>query len=106
MKYHPLQEVAKLAAGLAAADFFWLMWFSQSHLRTAQFFGMTMTQDMVLPSLVFELAVFLILVHYGWNIGRIPSMRERTYVLVAGVVFTIVAAAHLWRIFADADLNI
>lgn len=106
MRYNPLQELAKLAAGLAAADFFWLVWFNQSHLRSASFFGMTMSQDMVLPAMVFEVAVFLILVHYGWNIGRIPQLRERAYILGVGVVFTIVAVAHLYRIFANGDLNL
>jgi len=106
MRYNPLQELAKLAAGLAAADFFWLVWFSQSGLRSSSFFGMTMTQDMVLPAMIFEVAVFLILVHYGWNVGRIPQMRERTYMLVVGVVFTIVAVAHLFRIFTGSDLVI
>jgi hypothetical protein len=48
--------------------------------------------------------VFLILVHYGWNIGRIPQLRERTYVLAVGVVFTIVAVAHLYRLFTGVDL--
>jgi hypothetical protein len=106
MRYHPLQELAKLAAGLAAADFFWFVWFSQSGLSSATFFGVTMTQAMVLPAMVFEVAMFLILVHYGWNIGRIPQMRERIYMLVIGVVFTIVAVAHLIRIFTGADFNI
>jgi len=106
MRYNPLQELAKLAAGLAAADFFWLVWFSQSKLRSASFFGMTMTQDMVLPAMIFEVAVFLILVHYGWNIGRIPQLRERTYILIVGALFTVVAVAHLTRIFTGADLTI
>lgn len=103
MRYNPLQELAKLAAGLAAADFFWLVWFSQSKLKSASFFGMTMTQDMVLPAMIFEVAVFLILVHYGWNIGRIPQLRERAYILIVGSVFTVVAVAHLYRIFASGD---
>lgn len=106
MRYHPLQEIAKLAAGLAAADFFWLVWFSNSHLRTASFFGMMVSQDMVLPAMLFDVAVFLMLVHYGWNIGRIPQVRERTYILVAGAIFTIVAITHLYRIFTGADLVI
>jgi hypothetical protein len=104
MRYHPLQEVAKLAAGLAAADFLWLVWFVQSNLKSASFFGMTVTQDMAVPAMIFEIAVFLILVHYGWNIGRIPRMRERTYILVVAIVFTVVAVAHLYRIFTGADL--
>ena len=106
MRNHPLQEVAKIAAGLIAADFFWLVWFAQSHLRTANFFGMTVTQDLLLPAMIFDIAVFIILVHYAWNIGKIPVMRERSYVLVAGAIFVIVALAHLWRIFTGADLII
>lgn len=106
MRNHPLQEVAKLAAGLMAADFLWLVWFAQSGLVSAQFFGMTMTQDIILPALIFDVAVFIILVHYGWMIGKIPLMRERTYVLIAGAIFVIIALAHLWRIFTGADLII
>ena|SRR6185437_10272163 len=106
MRYHPLQEVAKLLAGLAAADFFWMLWFSQQHLRSMQFFGATFTQDMVLPAILFDVALFLMLVHYGWNIGQIPRMRERSYMLVAGVLFTVVAVVHLWRLFTGSDLVI
>ena len=106
MRNHPLQEVAKLAAGLIAADFLWLVWFAQSGLHWASFFGMTMTQDLLLPAMIFDIAAFIILVHYGWNIGKIPLVRERTYVLLAGAIFVIVALAHLWRIFTGADLII
>ncbi|MES2203042.1 MAG: hypothetical protein V4474_01825 [Patescibacteria group bacterium] len=106
MRNHPLQEVAKLAAGLAAADFLWLVWFVQSNLKSASFFGMTITQDIAIPAMIFEIAVFLILVHYGWSIGKIPRMRERTYILLVAIVFTVVAVAHLFRIFTGADLII
>ena len=106
MRNHPLQEVAKLGAGLIAADFLWLVWFAQSGLRWASFFGMTVTQDILLPAMIFDIAAFLILVHYGWHIGKIPLVRERTYVVVAGAIFVIVALAHLWRIFTGSDLII
>lgn len=106
MRNNSLHEVAKFAAGLVAADFFWLLWFSQQHVKSAVFFGATITQDMVLPSIIFDIAVFLMLTHYAWNIGTIPHMRERAYMLVAGAIFTIVAAGHLWRIFTQADLTI
>lgn len=106
MRTNTLQEVAKFAAGLVAADFFWLLWFSQQHVRSAMFFGATVSQDMVLPGMIFDIAVFILLVHYSWNVGRIPHMRERGYMLVAGAIFTVVAAAHLWRIFTQADLTI
>ncbi|MDE2071255.1 MAG: hypothetical protein KGI70_00775 [Patescibacteria group bacterium] len=106
MRYHPLQELAKLAAGLAAADFFWFLWFSQSHLRTANFFGASVDQSIVWPAMLFDIAAFLILVHYGWHVGKLPQMRERNYILVAGAIFTVVAAAHIWRIFTGADIVI
>lgn len=61
---------------------------------------------MLLPALIFDLALFIILVHYGWHIGKIPGMREHTYVVVAGVVFTVVAIMHIWRVFTGADLMI
>jgi energy-converting hydrogenase Eha subunit H len=106
MKNRPLREVAKFAAGLIAADFFWLVWFSQQPLRAAQFFGTTVTQGIVLPAMIFDIAVFLMLVHYAWNIGRIPAPRERSYMLVAGALFTVVAVVHLWRLFSGAAVII
>ncbi|MDO8548083.1 MAG: hypothetical protein Q7R71_00195 [bacterium] len=106
MRNNGLHEVAKFAAGLVAADFFWLLWFSQQHVKSAVFFGATVTQDMVLPMMIFDIAVFILLVHYAWNVGTIPHLRERGYMLIAGAIFTVVAAAHVWRIFANADLVI
>lgn len=104
MSRHTLQEWAKFAAGVVAADFLWLLWFSQLGAFPVQFYGMSLTGDMVFPALIFDIAVFIILVHYGWSIGKIPSVRERTYLMVAGVIFTIVSLAHLWRLFSSAPL--
>jgi len=106
MRNHPLHEIAKLAAGLVAADFLWTLWFSQQGVRSAQFFGMTFTPEMVLPTLIFDIALFIILVHYAWHVGKIPQVREYTYIIIAGCVFTLVAGTHLWRIFTGADLVI
>ncbi len=106
MKNSSLHEVAKFAAGLVAADFLWLLWFSQQHLHGIAFFGMTVTSDMLLPNLIFDIALFIMLVHYAWHVGKIPAMRERSYIFVAGVIFTLVAFAHLWRIFTGADLQL
>ncbi len=106
MRNHSLQEVAKFAAGVVAADFLWLLWFSQQHLQSIQFFGMSVTSDMLLPNLIFDIAMFLILVHYAWHIGKIPAMRERSYIFLAGCIFTLVAVMHLWRVLTGADLMI
>jgi len=106
MSHYSLRELAKFASGLVAADFLWLLWFSQAKIASITFMGATFTQAVVGPGLVFDIALFLILVHYGWHIGKIPGMREHTYVLVAGSLFTVVAVTHIWRIFTGSDLII
>lgn len=104
MRNHSLHEIAKLAAGLVAADFLWTLWLSQQRVKTAEFFGITMTPEMILPTLIFDIALFIVLVHYAWHIGKIPQMRERTYILVAGAVFTLVALTHVYRLFTGTEL--
>ena len=106
MHHKQLHELAKFGAGLIAADFLVLLWVTNANLLPVDFFGRTITEDMLLPGLIFDIALFFILVHYGWNVGKIPALRERTYLLVAGIVFGVVALAHLMRIFAGADLTI
>ncbi len=106
MKNASLHEIAKFASGIVAADFLWLLWFSQQHLKSINFFGMSVTSEMLLPNLIFDIALFIILVHYAWHVGKIPAMRERTYVFIAGCIFSFVAIIHIWRIFSGADLVI
>jgi hypothetical protein len=106
MHHRKLHELAKFCAGLIAGDFLGLVWIANSGMLPIDFLGGTFTVEMLLPSLVFDAALFLVLIHYGWNIGKIPSLRERTYLLIAGIIFGIVAAAHLVRIFSGADLVI
>ncbi len=82
------------------------MWVAYMGYYPVTFLGFTFTADIVAPTLVFDAALVLILIHYGWNIGKIPALRERTYLLVVGVAFAIVAAAHLVRVFFSIDLAI
>ena len=104
MNKRSLQEVAKFAAGLVAADLVTLVWLSQAHLLPVHFMGVDFGASMVLPGVIFDLALLVMLVHYGWHIGKIPSPREHTYLLVAGIIFSVVAVAHLWRLFATGNL--
>jgi len=106
MRNQSLHEFAKFAAGVVAADFLWLLWFSQQHLKSVEFFGMSVTSEMILPNLIFDIALFIMLVHYAWHVGKIPAMRERSYMFVAGCIFTLVAIMHIWRIFTGADFVI
>ncbi|HYF12755.1 MAG TPA: hypothetical protein VD928_00420 [Candidatus Paceibacterota bacterium] len=105
MKNASLHEVAKFLSGLVAADFLWLLWVAQLG-KPASLFGVMITPETVLPNLIFDIALFLILVHYGWHIGKIPAMRERSYTFVVGWIFIIVAIMHVWRVFTGADLVI
>ncbi len=106
MKRRSLQEIAKFAAGLAAADLITLVWLAQTNLLPVHFMGLTFGPEMVVPGVIFDLAVLFILIHYGWHIGKIPAPREHTYLLIVGVVFTLVAVAHMWRLFSSADLSV
>jgi hypothetical protein len=106
MKSNTLHEVAKFASGLVLGDFLALWWLAMHHGFPMTFLGMHFTGEMVMPSLIFDAALFIFLVHYGWHIGKTPFLRERTYLMVAAVVFGVVAAAHLIRIFTNTDLII
>lgn len=106
MSHKTLREIAKFGSGLVLGDFIANAWIAYMGYYPIVFMGWTFTSDIVLPTLVFDAALFLILVHYGWNIGKIPALRERTYLMMAGTVFTIVAAAHLLRVFFNVDLVI
>ncbi len=104
MNRRSLQEVAKFAAGLVAADLITLVWLAQTSLLPVHFMGLDFGASMVIPGVVFDLALLLILIHYGWHIGKIPAPREHTYLLVTGCIFTVIAVAHLWRLFSTGEL--
>lgn len=106
MNRRSLHEISKFAAGLVAADLVTLVWLSVSGMLPVHFLGTSFGPESVVPGVIFDLALLLVLIHYGWHVGKIPAPREHTYLLVVGVVFTVVAVAHLWRIFATGDLTI
>ena len=106
MKHQTLHEIAKFASGLVLGDFFCLWWISSQGMLPLNFLGITFTEYMVLPGMIFDAALFVILVYYGWHLGHMPSIRERSFLLIAGTVFGIVALAHLIRVFFGFDLII
>jgi hypothetical protein len=106
MRHRTLHELAKFGAGLVTGDLIMNVWVAYMGYYPITFLGFTFTEGIVLPSVVFDAALILILIHYGWNIGKIPALRERTYLLLVGAIFAIVAAAHLVRVFYAIDLVI
>lgn len=106
MNRRSLQEVCKFAAGLVAADLITMVWLATQGLLPVHFLDFNFSPDMLVPAVIFDLALLLILIHYGWHVGKIPAPREHAYLLVVGIVFAIVAIAHLWRLFSAADLSL
>lgn len=106
MKHHQLHELAKFASGLVAGDFLAILWLWSQNLLPASFLGVTLTDSIIAPTLLFDAALFIILIHYGWHAGKTPMMRERAYLVTAGIVFAAVALAHLARSFAGINLSI
>lgn len=106
MSSKTLHELAKFGSGLVAGDFIANAWIAYMGYYPIEMWGWTFTSDIVLPTLIFDAALFIILVHYGWHIGKIPALRERSYLMLAGIIFGVVAVAHLSRVFFDIDLVI
>lgn len=104
MKSKTLHEIAKFAAGLVLGDFLNLWWLSTHHGLPVSFFGVTWTQGIVAPGLIFDAGIFIILVHYAWHLGRTPTLRTRTYFTIVGIILGVVAVAHLLRLFSAADI--
>jgi len=106
MKHQNLRDLAKFGAGLILGDFLCGWWIYASHLLPINFIGVRVTSATIAPWMIFDASLFIILIHYGWHIGRTPAFSSRTYLTVAGIVFGIVALAHLLRLFTGAEVNI
>ncbi len=104
MKHYRLHEAAKFLSGVIAADFLTHLWLWSSGLLPVQFLGITLTADMASAMLIFNAALFIVLVYYGWHIGRLPAIRERGYLLIVGIIFAAVALVHLSRLLFNFDL--
>lgn len=103
MKKQTLHDLAKFAAGLVVGDFLGIWWLAMNG-GSATFLGFQFTSNMITPALLFDASLFMILIHYGWNIGKTPFLRERSYLLLAAIVFGIIALAHLIRSFTGSDI--
>lgn len=101
-----MHEVAKFASGVVATDLATNIWFAYSGLLPITTMGITVTESMLWPAIVFDVAALAFLVHYAWRIGDIPSLRERSYLLVAGLVFSAIAIVHFARILFGVDVAV
>lgn len=97
--HHSLREIAKIGVGLVAADLVAVFWFSTNGFFPLTLLGVTWGASAIAPIVVFDLALIVLLAHYGWSM-RLPisSPSERALLLFAGAIFCIVALAHLVRV--------
>jgi hypothetical protein len=103
MHHATLRELAKIGVGLVVADIITTLWYSASGFLPMTLLGVHWTAAMVPEILVFDIALLILLVHFAWNM-RLPiqSPSERTLLMVAGVIFLLMAVGHL----AQLGLNI
>lgn len=105
MTHHKLREIAKVGSGLVLADIISVFWFSAAGLLPITILGVTWTASALPEILVFDIALLLLLVHYGWSMRMpISSPSERTLLVVAGLIFLVVALVHLARLAFGIDL--
>lgn len=104
MKHQKLHDLAKFASGLVLADLITGWWLLSAHMLPVYFLGARITADSVMPMIIFDVALFIILVHYGWHIGKTPTLRTRSYFTLVGIILGVVALAHLLRLFTSADV--
>ncbi len=99
MRHQTLREIAKIGTGLVVADLVSVIWFSSAGFFPLTVLGVTWTASAIAPIVVFDLALIILLAHYGWSM-RLPitSPSERVLLSLAGVIFLVVALAHLLRI--------
>lgn len=104
MSQKNLRDLAKFASGAVTADLATSIWLAYSGLLPFTTLGITITEPMIWPAIVFDAALLGFLIHYGWHIGTIPAIRERSYFLVAGLIFGTVAVVHFARILFNIDI--
>ena len=108
MHHHKkLQEVAKFVSGLVAADLISVIWLGAAGHFPFQIFSITFPESSILPIILFDAAVLIILIHFGWSV-RLPlqSPKEKTLLYIVGLLLGAVSLMHLTRIAFGWDLTI
>ena len=87
-------------------DFLAVLWLIAQGNFPITFYGAPLGVETAAPIILFDIAVFIILVHYGWHLGSTPRLKSHVYFLTIGIVLGIVSVAHLFRVFTGAEINI
>lgn len=104
---HTLREFSKLLTGVVLADAIAIVWMSSVNMLPFAFLGTHITNDTVIPVVIFDAVLALILSHYGWGIALpVRTIRERTMLRIIGTLFAIVALLHWARIALGLSIHI
>lgn len=106
MRKTVLHELAKLGAGLVLGDFLAVLWLIAQGSFPVTFYGASLGVETATPIILFDIALFIILVHYGWHLGSTPRLRTHVYFLTVGIILGVVSLAHLVRVFTGVDIAI
>ncbi len=102
---HVLRELSKFASGLIAADILCGLWLYFSHLLPINLLGITVTEPMVVPWIIFDLILLGLLVHYGWKAEiHAPSISQRNFFLIVGTILGVVSILHLLRLLFSFEV--
>lgn len=97
--HHMLRDLAKVGVGLLIADLFSVFWLGSAGFFPLTILGVAWTAQAILPIALFDVAVIILLIHFGWR-TKLPlrSPSERTLLILAGLVFLVVTVVHLLRL--------
>lgn len=102
-----LREIAKFLSGLIFGDFIAGWWFYVKGTGQTYVFGIHFSNQAIILGMLFDLILIAFLVHYAWRMKEHGhASGERLFHRVAGVIFGIVALAHLIRLIFGLPINL
>jgi hypothetical protein len=89
---------------MTASKIIFMLWLTTTGNAAIVLAGTPFTVDSLFPATIFSVALLAILVYYGWHVkSPVHSPSEHALLLIAGVVFLIVAVIHFFRLMFGFD---
>lgn len=105
MTHHTLREACKFLSGMVASKIIFILWLTTTGNAAIALAGTPFTTDSLFPAEIFNVALLAVLVYYGWHVkSPVHSPSEYSLLLVAGIVFLIVAVISFLRLMFGWDV--
>jgi len=101
-----LRELSKFLTGLIAADLLVGVWVLASGGYPFDILGFTVTVSSIYAWMAADIVLLAFLAHYGWDVGITTNNPRRPFLLAAGILFLVVALAHLSRLLFDIPFDV